>query len=92
MTGRGTGKPGSRAGGRTSTIRPAAAHTSGPMADVSPTGSTTPDGIVELRVHGVSGAGRTRCWTGRTCTRSPVTAAGVLPPRPGYPDSTGPDG
>ncbi|WP_238434041.1 hypothetical protein [Micromonospora tarensis] len=63
------------------------------MADVSPTGSTTPRDVVELRVHGVSGAG-----ADQVLDRPHVhqvagdRSGGFYRPRPGYPDSTGTDG
>ncbi|MET8360430.1 hypothetical protein [Micromonospora sp. NPDC005171] len=63
------------------------------MADATPTGPTTSGGIVELRVHGVSGAG-----ADQVLDRPHVhqvagdRSGGFYRPRPGYPDSTGTDG
>ncbi|MET8119882.1 hypothetical protein [Micromonospora sp. NPDC005189] len=63
------------------------------MADVSPTGPATSGGIVELRVHGVSGAA-----ADQVLNRPHVhqvagdRSGGFYRPRPGYPDSTGTDG
>ncbi|MDG4810392.1 hypothetical protein O7634_26865 [Micromonospora sp. WMMD1120] len=59
------------------------------MAD----GATRPDGIVELRVHGVSGAGADQVLD---CPHVRQVAGdrsgGFYRPRPGYPDSAGTDG
>ncbi|MFI6236307.1 hypothetical protein ACIBD9_22355 [Micromonospora sp. NPDC050784] len=63
------------------------------MPDATPTGPTTSGGIVELRVHGVSGAG-----ADQVLDRPHVhqvagdRSGGFYRPRPGYPDSTGTDG
>ncbi|MEV4120078.1 hypothetical protein [Micromonospora sp. NPDC049645] len=63
------------------------------MADATPNGPTTSGGIVELRVHGVSGAG-----ADQVLDRPHVhqvagdRSGGFYRPRPGYPDSTGTDG
>ncbi|MET8308555.1 hypothetical protein [Micromonospora sp. NPDC005173] len=63
------------------------------MADASPTGPTTSGRIVELRVHGVSGAG-----ADQVLDRPHVhqvagdRSGGFYRPRPGYPDETGTGG
>ncbi|MFI7657942.1 hypothetical protein ACIBTW_03560 [Micromonospora parva] len=63
------------------------------MADATPTRPTTSGAIVELRVHGVSGAG-----ADQVLNRPHVhqvagdRSRGFFRPRPGYPDSTGTDG
>ncbi|MFC8298278.1 hypothetical protein [Micromonospora orduensis] len=63
------------------------------MADSAPTGPTTSDGIVELRVHGVSGAGADHVLN-RPYVHQVAgdRSGGFYRPRPGYPDSTGTDG
>ncbi|MBM0232906.1 hypothetical protein JNW91_14170 [Micromonospora sp. STR1_7] len=63
------------------------------MADASPTGPTTSGGIVELRVHGVSGAGADQVLN-RPYVHQVAgdRSGGFYRPRPGYPDSTGTDG
>ncbi|MFI7594477.1 hypothetical protein [Micromonospora sp. NPDC049359] len=62
------------------------------MADASPTGPET-GRIVELRVHGVSGAGADRVLN-RPFVHQVAgdRSGGFYRPRPGYPDSTGTDG
>ncbi|MET8363924.1 hypothetical protein ABZU53_10190 [Micromonospora sp. NPDC005194] len=63
------------------------------MTDASPTDPTTSGRVVELRVHGVSGAG-----ADQVLNRPHVhqvagdRSGGFFRPRPGYPDSTGTDG
>ncbi|MGW1448046.1 hypothetical protein ACWCO3_07095 [Micromonospora sp. NPDC002411] len=63
------------------------------MADATPTRPATSGSIVELRVHGVSGAG-----ADQVLDRPHVhqvagdRSGGFYRPRPGYPDSTGTDG
>ncbi|GGO27499.1 hypothetical protein [Micromonospora parathelypteridis] len=63
------------------------------MADVSPTGTTTSGGIVELRVHGVSGSGADQVLN-RPYVHQVAgdRSGGFYRPRPGYPDSTGTGG
>ncbi|MGI5520563.1 hypothetical protein ACQEUX_06375 [Micromonospora sp. CA-259024] len=63
------------------------------MADVSPTGPTTSERVVELRVHGVSGAG-----ADQVLDRPHVhqvagdRSGGFYRTRPGYPGATGTEG
>ncbi|WP_030490544.1 hypothetical protein [Micromonospora chokoriensis] len=63
------------------------------MADATPTEPTTSGGIVELRVHGVSGAGADQVLD-RPYVHQVAgdRSGGFYRPRPGYPDSTGTDG
>ncbi|MDG4757724.1 hypothetical protein [Micromonospora sp. WMMD710] len=63
------------------------------MADASPTGPTTSGEVVELRVHGVSGAGADQVLD-RPYVHQVAgdRSGGFYRPRPGYPDSTGMDG
>ncbi|MEU4531762.1 hypothetical protein AB0F49_26385 [Micromonospora ureilytica] len=63
------------------------------MADATPTGTTPSGGIVELRVHGVSGAGADQVLD-RPYVHQVAgdRSGGFYRPRPGYPDSTGTDG
>ena len=63
------------------------------MADATPTGPTTSGAIVELRVHGVSGAGADQVLD-RPYVHQVAgdRSGGFYRPRPGYPDSTGTDG
>ncbi|MGC4746095.1 hypothetical protein ACLQ28_10590 [Micromonospora sp. DT201] len=63
------------------------------MAHVSPTGPTTSGGIVELRVHGVSGAGANQVLNRPNVHQvAGDRSGGFYRPRPGYPDSTGTGG
>ncbi|MET8231631.1 hypothetical protein ABZS77_13275 [Micromonospora sp. NPDC005298] len=64
------------------------------MADSAPTGPATPSGgIVELRVHGVSGAGADQVLNRPYIHQvAGDRSGGFYRPRPGYPDSTGTDG
>ncbi|MEU1643775.1 hypothetical protein [Micromonospora zamorensis] len=63
------------------------------MADATPTGPTMSGAIVELRVHGVSGAGADQVLD-RPYVHQVAgdRSGGFYRPRPGYPDSTGTDG
>ncbi|MFG1919394.1 hypothetical protein [Micromonospora sp. NPDC048898] len=63
------------------------------MADVSPTGPTTSGGIVQLRVHGVSGAGADQVLD-RPYVHQVAgdRNGGFYRPRPGYPGSAATDG
>ncbi|MGC4835523.1 hypothetical protein ACLQ3D_13595 [Micromonospora vinacea] len=62
------------------------------MADATPTAPTPSSGIVELRVHGVSGAGADQVLD-RPYVHQVAgdRSGGFYRPRPGYPDSTGTD-
>ncbi|MFI6243499.1 hypothetical protein ACIBEF_26880 [Micromonospora sp. NPDC050795] len=63
------------------------------MADATPTGPPTSGGIVELRVHGVSGAGADQVLDRPYVYQvAGDRSGGFYRPRPGYPDSTGTDG
>ncbi|MET0416598.1 MAG: hypothetical protein ABW022_11325, partial [Actinoplanes sp.] len=63
------------------------------MADATPTGPTTSGQVVELRVHGVSGAGADQVLS-RPFVHQVAgdSSGGFYRPRPGYPDSTGTGG
>ncbi|WP_406044171.1 hypothetical protein OG799_06820 [Micromonospora sp. NBC_00898] len=65
------------------------------MSDVSPPSGDqeVPGDVVELRVHGVSGAGAAQVLDHPNVQQvAGDRSGGFYRPRPGYPDSTGPDG
>ncbi|WP_410808960.1 hypothetical protein [Micromonospora sp. 067-2] len=63
------------------------------MADASPTGPTTSGNVVELRVHGVSGAGADQVLDRPHVEQvAGDRSGGFYRTRPGYPGATGTDG
>ncbi|MEH1165155.1 hypothetical protein V6V47_07190 [Micromonospora sp. CPCC 205539] len=63
------------------------------MPDATPTGPTTSDRVVELRVHGVSGAGADQVLDRPHVQQvAGDRSGGFYRPRAGYPGTTGPGG